>query len=325
MNNNLAYCAAACVLAMATTAPVLAQTDNYPVKPVRWVVPFAPGGSGDVLARLLSPKLSELLGQQVIVENRAGAAGNIGTVLVARSAPDGYTLLSHTLPFVANPAMHSKAPYDVMREFDPVMLIANQGSMIALHPAVPAKNLREFIALAKSKPGALNYGTAGPGSNPHIAVELLTMQTGALFTPVHFKGGGPVNIAIMSGEVAFSVFAVAGATQHVATGRMRAIAVTGSKRAFSLPQVPTAKESGLPDYEFSAWLWMMAPKGTPRPIINTVNAKLKDALRAPDVVQRMRVEEFDIVGSSPEELGTLLAAEVKRYARLVKERSMRLD
>lgn len=325
MKSNLVYCVAVCVLAMATTASVRAQTDNYPVKPVRWVVPFAPGGSGDVLARLLSPKLSELMGQQVIVENRAGAAGNIGTVLVARSAPDGYTLLSHTLPFVANPAMHSKAPYDVMREFDPVMLIANQGSMIALHPAVPAKNLREFIALAKSKPGALNYGTAGPGSNPHIAVELLTMQTGALFTPVHFKGGGPVNIAIMSGEVAFSVFAVAGATQHVATGRMRAIAVTGSKRAFSLPQVPTAKESGLPDYEFSAWLWMMAPKGTPRPIINTVNAKLKDALRAPDVVQRMRVEEFDIVGSSPEELGTLLAAEVKRYARLVKERSMRLD
>jgi len=313
------------VAAAAITAPALAQTDSYPSKPIRWVVPFAPGGSGDVLARLLSPRLSEALGQQIVVENRAGAAGNIGTVAVARAAPDGYTVLSHTLPFVANPAMHSKAPYDVQRDFEPVMLIANQGSMIALHPSVPAKNVREFVALAKSRPGQLLYGTAGPGSNPHIAAELLTMQTGATFTPVHFKGGGPVNIAIISGEVAFSILAVAGATQHVATGRMKAIAVTGAKRAFSMPEVPTAKESGLPDYEFSAWLWMVAPKNTPRPVINTLNAKLRDALKAPDIVKRMRVEEFDIVASSPEELGTLLAAEVKKYARLVKERSMRID
>lgn len=304
---------------------VFAQGAAYPTKPIRWIVPFAPGGSADVLARLLSPKLSESLGQSVVVENRAGASGTIGTVAVARSAPDGYTLLSNTLPFVANPALHGKAPYDVMREFEPVMLMVNQGSMIALHPSIPVKNVRELIALAKAKPGQINYGTAGAGSNPHIAAELFTMQTGAAFTPVHFKGGGPVIIAIMSGEVAMSFLAIAGATQHVAAGRMKAIAVTGAKRAFSMPEVPTVIESGVPGYEFSAWHWMMAPKNTPRPLVGTLNAKLKDVLKLPDVVQRARQEEFYIMASSPEELGTLLAAEVKKYARLVKERNMQLE
>lgn len=304
---------------------VYAQGAPYPTKPIRWIVPFAPGGSGDVLARLLSPKLTEAFGQSVVVENRAGASGTIGTVAVARSVPDGYTLLSNTLPFVANPALHSKAPYDVIRDFEPVMLMVNQGSMIALHPSIPVKNVRELIALAKAKPGQINYGTAGAGSNPHIAAELFAMQTGAAFMPVHFKGGGPVIIAIMAGEVAMSFLAIAGATQHVAAGRMRAIAVTGTKRAFSMPEVPTVIESGVPGYEFSAWHWMMAPKGTPRPIINTANAKLKDVLKLPDIVQRARQEEFEIMASSPEELGTLLAAEVKKYARLVKARNMQLE
>jgi tripartite-type tricarboxylate transporter receptor subunit TctC len=295
-----------------------AQSGAYPVKPIRWVIPFPPGGSGDVLARLLSPKLAEALGQQVIVDNRSGASGTIGTVMAAKSPADGYTLLSNTLPFVANPALHSKPPYDVLRDFDPVMLMVNQISMIALHPSVPVKNVKELIALAKARPGQINYGTAGAGSNPHIAAELFAMQTGATMTPVHFKGGGPVIIAIMAGEVSMSFLAIAGATQHVASGRMRAIAVTGSKRAFSMPEVPTVAESGAAGFEFSAWHWLMAPKGTPRPIVNTVNAK-------PDVVQRTRVEEFEIMASTPEELGTLLASEVKKYARLVKERSMRLD
>lgn len=323
MNCSIASWGSACVLAIATSASAFAQ--GYPNKPIRWVMPFPPGGSGDVLARLLSPKLAEALGQQVIVDNRSGASGTIGTVSVARSAPDGYTILSNTLPFVANPALHSKPPYDVIRDFEPVMLLANQGSMIALHPSVPVKSVRELIALAKSRPGQINYGTAGAGSNPHIAAELFAMQTGATMTPVHFKGGGPVIIAIMAGEVAMSFLAIAGATQHVAAGRMRAIAVTGTKRAFSLPEVPTVSESGVPGFEFSAWHWLVVPKGTPRPIVNTLNAKLKDVMRLPDIVQRTRQEELEIMASSPEELGTLLAAEVKKYARLVKERSMQIE
>lgn len=325
MNKHVMEFGAALVMTVIAGSVAHAQSGSYPAKPIRWVLPFPPGGSVDVLARLVSPKLGELLGQQVIVDNRSGASGTIGTVAVARSAPDGYTLLSNTLPFVANPALHSKPPYDVLREFEPVMLMANQVSMIALHPSVPVKNVKELIALAKARPGQINYGTAGAGSNPHIAAELFAMQTGASMTPVHFKGGGPVNIAIMAGEVSMSFLAIAGATQHVASGRMRAIAVTGSKRAYSMPEVPTVIESGVPNFEFGAWHWMMAPKGTPRPIINTVNAKLKDVLRLPDVAQRTRVEEFELVLSTPEELGTLLAAEVKKYARLVKERKMQIE
>ncbi len=325
MKNCVACCGSAFVLAIASIGSVHAQGSNYPAKPIRWIVPFPPGGSGDVLARLVSPKLAETLAQQVIVDNRSGASGTIGTVAVARSAPDGYTLLSNTLPFVANPALHSKPPYDVLRDFEPVMLMANQGSMIALHPSVPVKNVRELIALAKARPGQINYGTAGAGSNPHIAAELFAMQTGATMTPVHFKGGGPVNIAIMAGEVAMSFLAIAGATQHVAAGRMRAIAVTGTRRAFSMPEVPTVIESGIPGFEFSAWHWLMAPKGTPRPVVNTLNAKLKDVLKMQDIVQRTRVEEFEIMASSPDELATLLVAEVKKYARLVKERKMQIE
>jgi tripartite-type tricarboxylate transporter receptor subunit TctC len=328
MKRSVVYYGSAIVLALVTvvtTGSVLAQSTNYPTKPIRWILPFPPGGSADVLARLVSPKLSEVLGQQIIIDNRSGASGTIGTVAVARSAPDGYTVLSNTLPFVANPALHSKPPYDVIRDFEPVMLMANQGSMIALHPSVPVKNVKELIALAKAKPGQINYGTAGAGSNPHIAAELFTMATGATMTPVHFKGGGPVIIAIMSGEVSMSFLAIAGATQHVAAGRMRAIAVTGNKRAFSMPEVPTVIESGVPGFEFSAWHWLMAPKQTPRPIVNTLNAKLKDVLRLPDMVQRTRHEELEIIASSPEELGTLLEAEVKKYTRLVKERKMQIE
>lgn len=328
MKNSVVYWGSALGLAILTVGPVLAQGTQgtgYPAKPIRWIIPFPPGGSGDVLARLLSPKLAEALGQQVIVDNRSGASGTIGTVAVARSAPDGYTVLSNTLPFVANPALHSKPPYDVLRDFEPVMLMVNQGSMIALHPSMPVKNVRELIALAKARPNQINYGTAGAGSNPHIAAELFTMQTGATMTPVHFKGGGPVIIAIMSGEVSMSYLAIAGATQHVASGRMRAIAVTGTKRAFSMPEVPTVIESGVPGFEFSAWHWLMAPKGTPRAIVNTLNAKLKDVLRLQDIVLRTRHEEFEIMASTPEELGTLLASEVKKYARLVKERKMQIE
>jgi tripartite-type tricarboxylate transporter receptor subunit TctC len=305
--------------------PAFAQVENYPTKPIRWIVPFPPGGSTDLLARFLSPKLTAALGQQVIIDNRSGAAGTIGTVAVARSAPDGYTLLSNTLPFVANPALQSKPQYDVLRDFEPVMLMVNQGSMIVVHPSVPAKNVRDLVALAKSRPGQLNYGTAGPGSNPHIAGELFSKLTGTTTTPVHFKGGGPVIVAIMGGEIAFSYLAIAGTSEYIAAGRMRPIAVTGTKRAFSMPEISTVAESGVPGYDFSAWHWILAPKGTPRAIVNALNARLKDALRLPDIAQRCRQEEFEIMASSPEELGTLLASEIRKYTSLIKERQMRAD
>jgi tripartite-type tricarboxylate transporter receptor subunit TctC len=318
----LAAVGAACLAPFGTA---LAQGGAYPVKPIRWIVPFPPGGSVDVIARLVGPKLSEALGQQVIIDNRSGASGNIGTEVVAHSAPDGYTLLSHTLPFVANIQLLKKAPYDIPRDFEPIMLIANQGSFLGVHPSVPVHNVKELIALARARPGALNYGTAGAGSNPHIAGELFNQMAKVNTVPVHFKGGGPATIATMSGEVDFIYLAIAGSVGYIKANRIRAIAVTGAKRAFALPDVPTIAESGLPGYEFSAWHGMVAPKGTPRAIVTLLNERIRAILKAPEMSERFRQEELEILASSPEEFGKHLVAELAKYARLVKERNMRAD
>ena len=225
-------------------APAAAQGDPWPVKPVRWIVPFSPGGSTDIIARLLSPKLAESLGQPVVIDNRSGASGNIGTELVARAAPDGYMLLSSTMPFVVNPALVSKPLYDVLRDFDTVMLMANQTSFLGLHPSVPARTVKELIALARAKPGALNYGTAGIGSNPHIAGELFNLLAKVNTVAVHFKGGAPAIIAVMGGEISIVYNSTAGAVPHIRGGRIRAIAVTGTQRAGTLPDIPTIAEAG---------------------------------------------------------------------------------
>lgn len=314
-----------CAVAFAPASTVLAQGAAYPAKPVRWIVPFPPGGSVDLIARLLGPRLSEALSQQFVIDNRSGASGNIGTEFVARSAPDGYTVLSHTLPFVANIHLLKKPPYDIPRDFEPIMLIANQGSFVGVHPSVPARNVKELIALARARPGALNYATAGAGSNPHIAGELFNQLAKVNTVAIHFKGGGPATIATMAGEVDFIYLAIAGSTGHVKAGRMRAIAVTGAKRAIALPEVPTIAESGLPGYEFHAWHGMVAPKGTPRPVVTLLNERMRAILKTPEMSERFRQEELEIIASPPEQFGQYLVAELAKYARLVKERGMRAD
>jgi len=314
-----------CAAALAVLGAAHVQAQSYPVKPVRWIVPFPPGGSVDVIARLVGPKLAEGFGQQVLIDNRSGASGNIGTEFVARAAPDGYTILSHTLPFVANIHMLKKQPYDIPRDFEPIMLIANQGSFVGVHPSVPVRNVKELIALARAKPGALNYGTAGAGSNPHIAGELFNHLAKVNTVPVHFKGGGPATIATMGGEVEFIYLAIAGSTGYVKAGRLRAIAVTGAKRAYAMPDVPTVAESGLPGYEFHAWHSMVAPKNTPRAIVNLLNERIAAILKTPEMTERFRQEELEVIASSPDELGKFLVAELAKYGRLVKERNMRAD
>jgi tripartite-type tricarboxylate transporter receptor subunit TctC len=306
-------------------APAAAQGDPWPLKPVRWIVPFPPGGSTDIIARFISPKLAESFGQQVIVDNRSGASGNIGTELVARAVPDGYTLLSSTMPFVVNPALVSKALYDALRDFDAVMLMANQTSFLGLHPSVPARTVKELIALARAKPGALNYGTAGIGSNPHIAGELFNLLAGVNMTAVHFKGGAPAIIAVMGGEISLVYNSTAGAVPHIRAGRIRAIAVTGTQRAGTLPDVPTIAEAGLPGYEFQAWHVLVAPKGTPKQIIGLLNDRIKAALKSPDLNQRFKQDDLGIIGATAGETSTFLAAEVKKWSRVVKERGMRAE
>lgn len=322
------YC---CILLLSGTvmtafaASAVAQGEQWPVKPVRWIVPFPPGGSTDIIARLLSPKLAESFGQQVIVDNRSGAAGNIGTEAAARAAPDGHTLMSSTMPFVVNPALVSKPLYDVLRDFDAVMLMANQASFLGVHPSVPARSVKELIALARAKPGAINYGTAGIGSNPHIAGELFNQLAKVNLVAVHFKGGAPALIAAMGGEVSIVFNSTAGAVPQVRAGRIRAIAVTGTQRAGSLPEIPTMAEAGLPGYAFQAWHVMAAPKGTPRHIIGLLNERLKAALKSPELIQRFRQDDLDIIGATPADTATFLAAEVKKWTGVVKERGMRAE
>jgi tripartite-type tricarboxylate transporter receptor subunit TctC len=313
------------IVIAALPASAAAQGDPWPVKPLRWIVPFPPGGSTDIIARFLGPKLAESLGQQVIVDNRSGASGNIGTELVARAAPDGYTILSSTMPFVVNPALVAKPLYEVLRDFDAVMLMANQASFLGLHPSVPARTVKELIALARAKPGALYYGTAGIGSNPHIAGELFNMLAGVNTVAVHFKGGAPALIAAMGGEISIVFNSTAGAVPQIRAGRIRAIAVTGTQRAGTLPEVPTIAEAGLPGYAFQAWHVMAAPKGTPKQVIGLLNDRIKAALKSPDLIQRFKQDDLDIIGATAGETAAFLAAEVKKWSSVVKQRGMRAE
>jgi tripartite-type tricarboxylate transporter receptor subunit TctC len=322
---DLRPCLLAGVVMMLLPALAAAQSEVWPVKPLRWILPFPPGGSVDIVARLLGPKLAQGLGQQVIIDNRSGAAGNIGTEVVARAAPDGYTLLSNTMPFVVNPVLVSKPLYDPVRDFDAVMLMAHQASFLGVHPSVPARTVKELIALARARPGSLNYGTAGIGSNPHIAGELFNLLAGVNTVAVHFKGGSNAVIAVMGGEISIVYNSTAGAVPHIRAGRIRALAVTGAQRTGTLPETPTLVQAGVPGYEFQAWHVMVVPKGTPKPVIATLNDRVKAALKTPDLAQRFSQDDFGIVAATADETAGFLAAEVKKWSRVVKERGMRAE
>lgn len=317
---TLAFAMGACLVELAA-----AQTENYPTKPLRVIVPFPPGGSVDIIARLLSPKLSESLGQQVVVENRSGASGNIGTELAARAAPDGYTLILHTLPFVANTFLYSRVPYDVQNDFAPISLLSSSPSLLAVHPSIPAHSVRELLALAKSRPGALNYATAGPATNPHIAGELFNYLGKVNLVAVHFKGGGPGLIATISGEISITFSNIAETSAYVNAGRLRALGVSSLKRSPALPDLPTIAEAGLPGYEFVTWHGMLAPKGTPRAIVVSLNDRLRKIMSAPDQMQRFKERGLDIITSSPEEFAAHLKNEMNKWGKVIKERNMRAD
>src|SRR5687767_12658083 len=278
--------AALIALAAFFAASAWAQTDAYPSKPVRIISPFPPGGSVDLVARLLAAKLSESLGQQVVVDNRSGASGTIGTELAARAAPDGYTLLVNTLPLVTNSFLFARVPYEVLNDFAPISLLSSSPNVVALHPSLPARSVRDLLQLARSRPGELNYATAGPGSNPHIAGELFNHLGKVNIVAVHFKGGGPGLIGTMSGEVGIAFGNVAETSVHARNGRLRAIGVTGVKRSVTLPDVPTVAEAGLPGYEFVGWTAILAPRATPRPIIALLNDRIVKVMRSPDQMQR---------------------------------------
>ena len=314
-----------CVVIATGMPAALAQTGKYPERPIRLISPFPPGGTVDVNARILAPGVSKSIGQQVVVDNRAGASGIIGTAEAARAKPDGYTIILNTTPMVTNTLMYSKVPYNLLKDFDAISILSTTPSFLSVHPSVPARSVRELLQLAKSRPGALNYAAAGVGTNPHIAGELFNLLGKVDIQAVQFKGGGPALIAAISGEVGVAFSGVAGAVGYVQTGRLRALGVTSLKPVAALPGVPTIAGSGLPGYEFVAWFLLAAPKGTPREIIVTLNEHFRKAMTFPDTIKRFEAEGLDVVGSSPEQAAATMESELKKYAVLIRERGMKAD
>jgi tripartite-type tricarboxylate transporter receptor subunit TctC len=316
--------AAGLAVAAATVAlPALAQ--SYPSKAIRLISPFPPGGSVDVVGRLLAAKLSESMGQQMVVDNRSGASGVIGTEVVMNSPPDGYTLLVNTIPFVTNQFLMPRAPYDPLRDFVSISLVASSPSFVTVHPSLPVRSIQELIALAKAKPGQLFYSAAGVGTNPHIAGELFNLLADVNLVAVQFKGGGPADQAVIAGEVGVTFGNISQGISYVKAGRIRALAVTSAKRNPALPDLPTVAEAGVPGYEFDTWFVVAAPKGTPRAIVDTLSSHIRKVLTPPDQVKFWEERGLTVIASTPEEAAAHLENEQKKWRRVVKERGIKAE
>jgi tripartite-type tricarboxylate transporter receptor subunit TctC len=304
-------------------APASAQ--SWPARPIRIIVPFAPGGGVDTVSRLIAPKLAESLGTQVVVENRAGGAGLIATELVAKATPDGYTLLTSAPEFTVNPALRAKLPYDPLNDFAFISQLTSGQFMLARHPSVPVKDVKALITLAKARPSRLTYGSSGAGGINHLAGELLRSMGGFQWVHVPFKGAGPATIALISGEVDFifsSTTALLGASQ---VGRVVPVAVTGTKRFTSLPEVPTIAESGLPGYAVTGWYGFYAPARTPSETVKRLHAEAARALSDPTVKERLAVAGNEAVASTPEAFAAFVRAELAKWTKVVKETGMRIE
>ena len=315
------------VTAAALLAATLAGAADFPSRPVRIVTPFPPGGSVDLVARLLANDLGKAWQQQVIVDNRAGASGNIGTEVAKNAPPDGYTLLVNTLPFVTNQFVYSNMPYDPITDFAPIAVVSSMASLMLAHPSLPVKSVRDLIALAKSKPpGAISYGTAGPATNPHIAGELVNYLGKINLFAVHYKGGAAATIATISGETQlFFSNTISEALPHVQSKRLRALGVTSRKRSPIAPEIPTIAESGLPGYEFTTWHVFAAPAATPRALIGQINDKVRAILGTPDAVQKWRERGAEIIVGSPDDAVAFLKKEVQKWRVVFKERGMKAE
>jgi len=306
--------------------PAAHAQPSYPTRNVTIVVPFPPGGSTDIMARTLGQKLTELWGQQVLVENRTGAGGNIGTADVVKANPDGHRLLIGSNGSIAvNPSLYRKLSYDTQRDLAPISLFATLPLLTVIHPSVPARSMKELIELARRQPGQLYYGSGGNGTQSHLCGELLRSLTGINVVHVPYKGSTAAITDIISGQISILFSAIPAVQQHVRTGKLRALAVLEHKRAESMPEVPTAAQSGVPGFEVLFWNGLFAPAATPKEIIARVHADVRRALAAPDVQERMRTLGAQAMDQGPEPFAALIAQEIPRYAKLVREANMRLD
>ncbi len=314
--------AAGILLTLAAVTNAIAQ--SYPERPLRLLVPYGPGGPTDVIARVVGQRLSELVGRSVIVENRPGATGNIGTTLAARATPDGHTILVHTTAFAVNPSLFHDAGYDPIKQFAPVIVAGSTPNMLFAHPSVPAHTLSELIALAKAKP--LSYASPGPGTTPHLTAELLLRTIyGVDIVQVPYTSGAAAAAAVVAGQVPIGCLAMPSVVPHAKSGRLRGIAVTSAQRTPALPEVPTVAESGHPGYEDYTWVAFMAPRGTPRAIVAKLNAEIAKLLKEPVVSQRLAPLGFDYTPNTPAEFEDYLKREVAKWAKVVKDTGARVD
>jgi tripartite-type tricarboxylate transporter receptor subunit TctC len=310
---------------VALAAAELACAQGYPARQVRIIVPFPPGGTSDILARTIGARLSEPLGQPVVVENKPGAGGNIAADYVAKSPPDGYTLIMGTSSLAISQSLYRKLTYDLVRDFAPITQAVTYANLLVVHPSANVSTVGELLALARAKPGALSYGTAGNGTPPHMTGELFKAYTGVNILHIPYKGGAPAIADLVAGQIPMMFDNVPPLLPHVRSGRIKALAVTSLKRSSVLPDVPSLHELGLKDFDAVGWNGLLAPAGTPRDIVNRLNAEVVKVLRIPEVRDGLTAQGADIVGNSPEAFGEWIRAEVKRWAEVVRVSGAKVD
>ena len=316
----------AVIAGLAATGDALSQAPAYPTRPIRLVVPFPPGGATDILARDVAQKLTEAWGQSVVVDNRPGAGGNIGAELVAKAAPDGYTLLMGTVGTHAiNASLYAKMPYDHIRDFAPVILVASVPNVLEVNPALPVNSVAELIAYAKANPGKLNFASSGNGTSIHLSGELFKVMAGVQMTHVPYKGSAPAVADLISGQVQLMFDNLPPSLPQIKAGKLRALAVTSSARAPALPDVPTVAEAGLPGFEASSWFGVLAPAGTPPAIVARLNAEIAKWLATPEAKERLSKQGADAAGGSPEDFVKHIAAETAKWSKVVKDSGAKID
>jgi tripartite-type tricarboxylate transporter receptor subunit TctC len=318
------FAVTASLIALILAAPA-AVAQNYPAKTVRVIIPWPPGGSNDITARIVFQKISANTGQQFVIDNRGGAGGTIGADTVAKSAPDGYTIMVHSAAHITNAHLYKKLPYDTLNDFIGVTPLATQVGMLVVHPSMPAKNVRELIAIAKARPGQVTYGSSGNGSFVHLSMALFASMTNTKMIHVPYKGGGPATIALVSGEIQAMIATVGSVLPHVKAKRVRPLGVTSEKRSKALPDIPTIAEAGVPGYEFTAWIAVFVPAKTPRPIVDRLNAEIKKALENPDVEKSLSAQTLDPLYMTPEQFARRLQSDYETNARLVKLTGAKLE
>ncbi len=315
----------ALTLLLAFAALPHAGAQSYPDKPVRMVVPFAAGGTSDILARFVAPPLTAALGQTVIVDNRPGAGSNLGSEIVAKAPPDGYTLIMATPALASNQALYGKLNYDPVNGFAPVTLVAEIPIALVVHPSMPTKTVKELIALAKANPGKLNFGSSGNGGIGHLVGEMFKSATGINMVHVPYKGNGPALIDLMSGVLNLTFTDIAGGMPYIKAGKMRPLAIASAKRSSQLPAVPAMIEAGVPGFVATTWFAVFATGGTPQPIVNRLNSEIVKSLQQPEMREKLTGLGCEVVGNKPEELAAFLRAETTKWAKVIKESGAKVD